>query len=278
MPAISAVSKLPKLVETLGELKQVEKSLDMLKEPGYARYAADVTRARARLERVVESPTKYKEKTHNQVYSEAYKTLTRKNIPAVGAVAHQYDTFIKGHHSPSINAEILVELYAGSGANVANTYLLGRLAPSEQLGTIAKYTRDLIALVRQHKLEQPLEVFRGFTNKTMVEHPDRFVGREYTAPTFMSTSKQEAVARSFASPESTAEAARVDGAMFRIQLPKGSYALDTLASGFERAVIKMEREVILPPQTKYKILGYTKDPDSGITIFDVEVVPDAASP
>lgn len=278
MPAISAVSKLPKLVKTLEELKQVEKSLIALNEPGYARYVADLTRARARLERVVESPTKYKEKTHDQVYSEAYKTLIRKNIPAVQTVAHQYNAFIKGRHSSSTTDGILVELYAGSGANVANTYLLGRLAPSEDVGTIAKYTRDLTTLIRQHKLEQPLEVFRGFISKTMVESPDKFVGREYAAPTFMSTSKSETIAQSFANPAGTSIAARVDGAMFRIQLPKGSYALDTLGAGFEHAVIKLEREVILPPQTKYKILGYTKDHDSGITTFDVEVVPDAPSP
>lgn len=270
MPAISALSKLPKLAETLQELKQVEKSLTALNEPGYARYTADITRARSRLERVVESPTRYNEKTHAQVYSEAYKVLTKKETSSAQAVIYHYNT--------AINDADLIELYAGSGANVVNTYLLGRLTPKDPVGTIAKYAQELTALVRQHTLAEPLEVFRGFTNKAMAESPERFVGREYTAPTFMSTSKHEAVARSFANPEGAQAAARFDGAMFRIQLPKGSHALDTIEAGYERAVIKMEREVILPPQTKYKILGYTREPDSGITVFDVEVVPDATPP
>lgn len=123
--------------------------------------------------------------------------------------------------------------------------------------------RDLDSAISKSELPENTVLYRGMELNDNLRNNIK-PGATFTDQAYTSTSLDQGNPSRFAGGE--------NGAVMRIKAQKGQkgLAMQSISDYPE------EKEVLLPRGTKYKITGVTRDPDTGRTFIDAEIIGDAA--
>lgn len=147
--------------------------------------------------------------------------------------------------------QVVVESYQQGGYRDINA----ALQRGEEGGTWKSDIRAMDQAIAKSIVTQDTTVYRGTNHPTLGRlidsgKADALVGRELSAPTFMSTSIHADVARGFGKHEETQ-------VLYRIAVKRGATALDVAAAS-RSAINDEEGELLLPRNARMRITGVGK--------------------
>lgn len=170
-----------------------------------------------------------------------------------------------GGASMSDDERVAVGSYISDGFKDINAYAAGKTDGwSKDRLAQAKYeASNLDRAIERSSLPQAAIVYRGFNHQALFANPSAIVGKTIGAEKFVSTSKSDFLAMTYAG-----SGAKPDGIVFKITIPKGAHALDiTEATGRDNG----EHEVVLSRAAKFRVTGAQEA--HGVKIFTAEMVP-----
>ncbi len=125
------------------------------------------------------------------------------------------------------------------------------------------YIKHIDSVMKRSKTTTDKKVFRGMSNAPEIAAlGESAIGSEMSVPNFWSTTEDEKVADSFSAGKNAVK--------FEIDLPAGSNAID-LEDYKPKQKNYSEKELLLPRDQKYKVVGFRKDKD-GTAVYSLEVL------
>ncbi len=169
------------------------------------------------------------------------------------------DHFQGWAESLSHDEQVAVKNYTGNGFKWMNDLLRGKAGPPGMMSNpyaLAQIDASAAAIAKA-KIPEDVIAYRGVKNLHAMGFQNGLAdlqpGQVFEEPGFSSTSLSKKKGAEFAHPGLGNESAATPSVVFRVVIPKGSTGAYVNAGEF--SVYDDERELLLPPKARYRVVG-----------------------